>query len=82
MTELKHRIIDYWLELYQSIRWPFVQRIRVINALKENNENINNALRELWKEKKIIFSKGVNDALIVYVGDQEILAEIKDLLNQ
>lgn len=81
MTELKHRIINYWLEEYRARRWPFVGRIQMAIALGEGMENINNALKELWREKKVIFRKGANDALIVYMGDQKILAEIKDLIK-
>jgi len=81
MTELKHKIITYWLEEYHARRWPFVGRIQMAKSLGEDMENINKALKELWKEKKVIFRKGVNDALVIYVGDQKILAEIKNLIN-
>jgi hypothetical protein len=82
MTELKHRIIDYWLQEYRARRWPFVGRIKIAKAMGESMENINEVLKELWREKKVMFRKGVNDALMVYVGDQEILAEINNLLNK
>jgi len=82
MTDLKHKIIDYWLEEYRARRWPFVGRIQMANAMGDDLQSINEALKELWMEKKVIFRKGVNDTLIVYVGDQKILAEIKDLINK
>jgi len=81
MTELKHKIITSWLDQYHARRWPFIGRIQMANSLGEPLENINKALKELWKEKKVIFRKGVNDALVIYVGDQKILAEIKNLIK-
>ena len=81
MTELKHKIITYWLEEYHARRWPFVGRIQMAKSLGEDLGNINKALKELWREKKVTFRKAVNDALVVYVGDQKILAEIKNLIN-
>ena len=82
MTELKHKIIDYWLGQYHARRWPFVRRIQMAGSLGESLENMNKALKELWREKKIIFRRGVNDALVVYVGDKKILNEINNLLNK
>jgi len=81
MTDLKHKIIDFWIDQYKITRWPFVGRIQMANTMGEDLQNINTALKELWREKKVIFRKGANDALIVYMGDQKILAEIKDLIK-
>jgi hypothetical protein len=82
MTELKHKIIDYWMEQYHARRWPFVGRIQMANSLGESLENTNTALKELWREKKVIFRRGVNDTLVIYVGDKKIMDEIKNLLNK
>jgi len=78
MLELKQHIINYWLQYYSKTKWPFVRRLQIAKAM---NENIDNALRELRDEKKIILRRGISDVLVVYVGDEKILSEIKNLLN-
>ena len=81
MTELKHKIITCWLDQYHARRWPFIGRVQMAKSLGEDLGNINKALKELWREKKVIFRKGANDALVIYVGDQKILNDIKYLIK-
>jgi len=78
MTELKQHIINYWLQYYSKTKWPFVRRLQIAKSM---DENIDNALRELRDENKIILRCGISDVLVVYVGDEKILSEIKNLLN-
>ncbi|MGI6337883.1 MAG: hypothetical protein ACOXZV_00705 [Bacteroidales bacterium] len=78
MNELKQQVIDYWLKSYKAKRWPFIQRLMIAKAL---GRNINIALRELAKEKKVILKRSINDVLVVYVGDKQILNEFKHYIN-
>lgn len=80
MIELKQDIINYLIEQYKITRWPFVQRIQLAKDLNKGINEVNTALNELFKEKKIIHKKGVNDALVAYTGDKKMLNEIKHLI--
>lgn len=79
MNELKQKVVEYWLSEYRRTKWPFVKRHDIANAL---GENVDDAIRELRKESKIILRQGINDVLVVYVFDVEIYDEIKHLLKK
>jgi len=78
MNELEQNIIDCWLEYYKRTLWPFVTRRYIAKKL---NANIDNALRKLRDEKKVSLRRGKNDVLVMYMGDEEIVKENKNLLN-
>ena len=78
MNELKQHIIDYWLDQYRAKGWPFISRLKIAQAL---DRDINEALRELAREKKIILKRSINGVVVVYVGDKKILNEIEQYIN-
>lgn len=79
MNELKQKVVEYWFTEYNRTKWPFIKRLDIAKAL---GENVDDAIRELRKESKIILRQGVNDVLVVYVFDGKIYNEIKELLRK
>ena len=75
----KQDIIDSWKEIYSKNKWPFIAIGQIRKAL--GGTDIKPLVTELYRERKMLVVRGINQALLVYVGDETIYGEIKHLLS-
>lgn len=75
----KQDIIDSWKEIYRRNKWPFITLGQIRKAL--GGTDIKPLVTELYREKQMLVVRGINQALLVYVGDETIYGEIKHLLS-